>query len=60
MSRRRNGTNRAQAAINASRYTGYGKPTKRAVTLAEVNDHIRNKIQGHYILKQEENQDGRK
>lgn len=40
MSRRRNGTNRAQSILNASRYTGYGKPIKKAVTFAEVNDHI--------------------
>ncbi|MEI3350033.1 MAG: hypothetical protein V8R18_02675 [Clostridium sp.] len=28
MSRRTNGTNRAGAMVNASRYTGYGKPKK--------------------------------
>lgn len=29
MSKRRNGTNRAGAMVNASRYTGYGKPIKK-------------------------------
>lgn len=44
MSRRRNGTNRAQAGLNVSRYTGYGKPRKKVATLAEVNDHLNKTI----------------
>lgn len=48
MSRRTNGTNRAAAMVNASKYTGYGKPKKKAVTLAEVNDHINNKTYRYY------------
>lgn len=28
MSRRRNGTNRVQELLNASRFTGYGKPRR--------------------------------
>ena len=41
MSRRRNGTNRAGSLVNASRYTGYGRPQKKAVSLVELNGHIK-------------------
>lgn len=57
MSRRRNGTNRAAALINASRYTGYAKPNKKAVSLAELNDRIKNNIQDYYNQNIGGNQD---
>ena len=44
MSRRTNGTNRAGAMLNASRYTGYGKPKKKTASLAELNGHINKNI----------------
>lgn len=44
MSRRTNGTNRAGMLINASRFTGYGKPRKTADSLAELNGHINKNI----------------
>ena len=40
MSRRTNGTNRAGAMVNASRYTGYGRPKKKTASLAELNGQI--------------------
>lgn len=57
MSRRRNGTNRVQAGLNVSRYTGYGKPRKKAVTLAEVNDRLNKNIHFNYTGQQEKMQD---
>lgn len=60
MSRRRNGTNRVEARVNASRYTGYGKPIKKAVSLAGLNDHINKNIHPYYIGKMGGMQDGRK
>lgn len=44
MSRRTNGTNRTGAMINASRYTGYGKPKKKTASLAELNGRINKNI----------------
>lgn len=49
MSRRRNGTNRAGVMVNASHYTGYGKPIKKAVSLTELNDRIQKITQSDYI-----------
>jgi hypothetical protein len=60
MSRRRNGTNRAGAMVNASRYTGYGKPIKKVVSLTELNDRIQKTIQSDYIRNYGGLQDGRK
>ena len=60
MSRRRNGTNRAGAMVNASRYTGYGKPIKKAVSLAGLNDRIQKITQSDYIRDYGGLQDGRK
>lgn len=57
MSRRRNGTNRAQAMVGASRYTGYGRPQKKAVSLAELNGHIKNNLQSYYNQNFGGNQD---
>ena len=51
MSRRRNGTNRAGAAVGASRYTGYARPKKKAVSLAELNGQINKKICDDYTRK---------
>ena len=42
MSRRRNGTNRTGAAANASQFTGAAPKRKRAVSLEELNSHIKN------------------
>ena len=58
MSRRRNGTNRAGALVNASRYTGYGRPQKKAVSLAELNGHLQKNLQGYYSRNIGGNQDG--
>lgn len=58
MSRRRNGTNRAGSLVNASRYTGYGRPQKKAVSLAELNGHIKNNLQGYYSRNYGGNQYG--
>ena len=45
MSRRTNGTNRAGTMVNASRFTGYGRASKKtAASLAELNDHINKNI----------------
>lgn len=60
MSRRRNGTNRAGAMTNASRYTGYGKPIKKVVSLTELNDRIQKITQSDYIRDYGGLQDGRK
>ena len=60
MSRRRNGTNRAGAMTNASRYTGYGNPIKRVVSLTELNDRIQKITQSDYIRDYGGFQDGRK
>ena len=49
MSRRTNGTNRA-GAINASRYTGYGKPRKTTASLAELNGHVNEKYNYTLII----------
>ncbi|MFQ8839867.1 MAG: hypothetical protein ACLR8P_01780 [Clostridium fessum] len=51
MSRRTNGTNRAGAMVNASRYTGYGKPKKKTASLAELNGHINKNINSLIISK---------
>lgn len=37
MSRRRNGTNRAQERLNVSRFTGYGKPRRALVDADMLN-----------------------
>ncbi len=37
MSRRRNGTNRVQELLNASRFTGYGKPRRVYVDADMLN-----------------------
>ena len=37
MSRRRNGTNRVQELLNASRFTGYGKPRQISVDADILN-----------------------
>ncbi len=37
MSRRRNGTNRVQELLNASRFTGYGKPRRISVDADMLN-----------------------
>lgn len=60
MIRRRNGTNRAGAMINASRFTGYGKPIKKVVSLTELNDRIQKITQSDYIRDYGGLQDGRK
>lgn len=60
MSRRTNDTNRAEAMVNGSRYTGYAKSKKKAVSLAGLNGTLKNKIQGYYNQKIGGNQDGRK
>lgn len=60
MSRRRNGTNRDGAMVNASRYTGYGKPIKKVVSLTELNDRIQKITQSDYIRDYGGLQDGRK
>ena len=59
MSRRRNGTNRAGAMTNASRYTGYGKPIKKVVSLTELNDRIQKTTRSDYIRDYGGLQDGR-
>lgn len=59
MSRRRNGTNRAGAMVNASRYTGYGKPIKKVVSLAGLNDRIQKTTQSDYIRDYGGFQDGK-
>lgn len=41
MSRRRNGTNRAQTVLNVSRFVGYGKPKKVAVDADMLNRKMR-------------------
>lgn len=51
MSRRTNGTNRAGALLNASRYTGYGKPKKKTASLAELNGHINKNINSLIISR---------
>ena len=48
MSRRTNGTNRAGALLNASRYTGYGKPKKKT---ASLNGHINKNINSLIISR---------
>lgn len=48
MSRRRNGTNRAECMVGASRYTGYARPKKKTDSLLELNGHIKNNLQGYY------------
>lgn len=48
MSRRRNGTNRAECMVGASRYTGYARPKKKTDILSELNGRISNKLQGYY------------
>lgn len=50
MSRRTNGTNRAGAMVNASRYTGYGKPRKMTASLAELNGHVNEKYNYTLII----------
>ena len=37
MSRRRNGTNRVQELLNASHFTGYGKPKRISVDADMLN-----------------------
>nr|DAG53514.1 MAG TPA: hypothetical protein [Caudoviricetes sp.] len=39
------GTNLAAALTGASRYTGYAKPKKKAVSLTELNGQLVNKLQ---------------
>ena len=51
MSRRTNGTNRAGALLNASRYTGYGKPKKKTASLAELNGQINKNINSLIISR---------
>lgn len=51
MSRRTNGTNRAGAMINASRYTGYGKAKKKTASLAELNGQINKNINNLIISR---------
>ena len=52
MSRRTNGTNRAGALLNASRYTGYGKPRKTTASLAELNGRINENINSLIISRE--------
>ena len=52
MSRRTNGTNRAGALLNASRYTGYGKPKKKTASLAELNGQINKNINSLIISRE--------
>ena len=51
MSRRTNGTNRAGALLNASRYTGYGKAKKKTASLAELNGQINKNINNLIISR---------
>lgn len=62
MSRRRNGTNRAGAAIGVNRYTGKLMPRKKKnLTAATVQAQELKKISyPHYRGIEEENQDERK
>lgn len=48
MSRRYNATNRAGTMVNGSKYTGYAKPKKKAVSLAELNGLLNKNIQSNY------------
>lgn len=57
MSRRRNGTNRAGAQLNASRFTGYGRPIKKTVSLAELNGQIKKSYYPDYNREKGELQD---
>ena len=57
MSRRRNGTNQAGASVNASRYTGYGRPRKKTVSLAELNGRLQKNLQSYYSWNDGGNQD---
>ena len=54
MSRRTNGTNRAGALLNASRYTGYGKPKKKTASLAELNGKEKKKYNYTLIITGQE------
>lgn len=54
MSRRTNGTNRAGTMLNASRYTGYGKPKKKTASLAELNGHVNEKYNYTLIITGQE------
>ena len=54
MSRRTNGTVRAGAMVNASRYTGYGKPRKTTASLAELNGHVNEKYNYPLIITGQE------
>ncbi len=62
MSKRRNGTNRAGAAIGVNLYTGKLMPRKKKnLTAATVQvQELRKNIYLHYRGIEEENQDGRK
>lgn len=58
MSRRANGTNRAAGLCGGSRYTGYARPKKKAVSLAELNGRLVKKLQLQFTRGEGENQDG--
>ena len=58
MSRRANGTNRAAMLVSGSRYTGCARPKKKAVSLAELNGRLVNKLQLQFNRGEGENQDG--
>lgn len=59
MSRRMCGTNRAAALTGASRYTGYAKPKKKAVSLTELNGQLVNKLQVQFNRINPERQYGK-
>lgn len=58
MSRRANGTNRAAGLCGGGRYTGYARPKKKAVSLAELNGRLVKKLQLQFTRGEGENQDG--
>ena len=59
MSRRANGTNRAAMLVSGSRYTGYARPKKKAVSLAELNGRLKNKTHPHGSKYGGKKQDGK-
>lgn len=48
MSKRTSKTIAAGSATRGSRWTGYAKPNKKAVSLAELNDQLKNNIHHDY------------
>lgn len=59
MSRRRNGTNRAECMVGASRYTGYARPKKKTDSLLELNGLLKKSLYSYYNWKGVGNQDVR-